>query len=294
MQIRALLPTVIAIVAQMVGQVSAQGQAPARGNAPGVNPANPAGAGRGRGSGAALDRQPPSDPAQVERGKALYGVRCTFCHGADARGGESGPNLVRSGIILNDVRGESITPVVQNGRPNAGMPAFDLSVAQIADIAAFLHTFRAVGRDPARNAPPNILVGDAKAGQAYFNAKCGACHSVTGDLKGLGSKVADPRTLQQTWLMPGGGRGGSTVTKVTPKTVTVTISPTQKFEGRLERIDDFTVTLEEADGSSRTFIREGSTPQVEVHDPLRPHKDLLPVYTDKDIHNVTAYLATIR
>jgi cytochrome c oxidase cbb3-type subunit III len=294
MQIRALLPTVIVIVAQMVGQASAQGQAPARGNASGANPANPAGAGRGRGLGAALDRQPPSDPAQVERGKALYGVRCTFCHGADARGGESGPNLVRSGVVLNDVRGESITPVVQNGRPNAGMPAFDLSVAQIADIAAFLHTFRAVGRDPARNAPPNILVGDAKAGQAYFNAKCAACHSVTGDLKGLGSKIADPRTLQQTWLMPGGGRGGSTVTKVSPKTVTVTISPTQKFEGRLDRIDDFTVTLEEADGTSRTFIRNGSTPAVEVHDPLRPHKDLLPVYTDKDIHNVTAYLATIR
>lgn len=291
MQIRALLPTVIVIVAQMAGQGSAQGQTPARGNA-GANPANPAGAGRGRGFGAASE--PPSDPVQVERGKALYGVRCTFCHGADARGGESGPNLVRSGVVLNDVGGKLIAPVVQNGRPNAGMPAFDLSVAQIADIAAFLHTFRAVGRDPARNAPPNILVGDAKAGQAYFNAKCGACHSVTGDLKGLGSKIADPRTLQQTWLMPGGGRGGSTVTKVTPKTVTVTISPTQKFEGRLERIDDFTVTLEEADGTSRTFIREGSTPQVEVHDPLRSHKDLLPVYTDKDIHNVTAYLATIR
>jgi len=184
--------------------------------------------------------------------------------------------------------------VLQNGRPEMGMPKFDLTPAQVADIAAFLHTFRAAGRDPARNAPPNVLVGDAKAGQSYFNAKCGSCHSVTGDLKGLGSKIADPKTLQQTWLMPGGGRGGSTLTNVPPKTVTVTISVAQKFEGRLDRIDDFTVTLVDDEGISRTFVRNGSTPAVEVHDPLRPHKDLLPVYTDKDIHDVTAYLATIK
>lgn len=294
MQIRALLPTVIVIVTQLVGQVSAQGQTPARGNASVVNPANPAGAGRGRGFGAAANSRPPSDPAQVERGKALYGVRCTFCHGADARGGEGGPNLVRSGLVLNDIKGESIAPVLQNGRPEMGMPKFDFTSAQIAEIASFLHTFKAAGRDPARNPPPNILVGDAKAGQAYFNAKCASCHSVTGDLKGLASKISDPKTLQQTWLMPGGGRGGSTVVNVPPKTVTVTVSPAQKFEGRLERIDDFIVTLVDAGGTSRTFIRNGLIPAVEVHDPLRPHKDLLSVYTDKDIHNVTAYLATIK
>jgi cytochrome c oxidase cbb3-type subunit III len=264
-----LLPVTIATAALVAGQVSAQAQTRAR--------ANEAGA----------------DPAQAERGKALYGVRCTFCHGADARGGEGGPNLVRSGLVLNDIKGELIAPVVQNGRPETGMPKFDLTLAQISDIAAFLHTFRAAGRDPARNAPPNILVGDAKAGQAYFSAKCASCHSVTGDLKNLGSKIADPKTLQQTWLMPGAGRGGSPVTNL-PKTVTVTVAPAQKFEGRLERIDDFTVTLVDAGGTSRTFTRNGSTPAVEVHDPLRPHKDLLPIYTDKDIHDVTAYLATIK
>jgi mono/diheme cytochrome c family protein len=201
---------------------------------------------------------------------------------------------VRSGLVLNDIKGELIAPVLQNGRPEMGMPKFDLSSTQVADIASFLHTFRAAGRDPARNAPPNVLVGDARAGQAYFNAKCASCHSVTGDLKGLGSKIAEPKTLQQTWLMPGAGRGGSTVTNVPPKTVTVTASAAQKFEGRLERIDDFTVTLVDAGGTSRTFTRNGSTPAVEVHDPLRPHKDLLPVYTDKDIHDVTAYLASIK
>ena len=285
---RALLPIVIVIAVQVAGHLPAQGQTPARGNAPAGGP------GRGGGGFGAFDPRPPSDPAQVERGKALYGVRCTFCHGADARGGEGGPNLVRSGLVLNDIKGELIAPVLQNGRPDQGMPKFDFTSAQAADLAAFLHTFRAAGRDPARNAPPNVLVGDAKAGQVYFNAKCASCHSVTGDLKGLASKISDPKTLQQTWLMPGGGRGGSTVVNVPPKTVTVTVSPAQKFEGRLERIDDFIVTLIDAGGTSRTFIRNGLIPAVEVHDPLRPHKDLLPVYTDKDIHNVTAYLATIK
>ena len=267
-----LLTVTIATTALVAGQGLAQAQTRAR--------ANEAGA--------------VSDPAQVERGKALYGVRCTFCHGADARGGEGGPNLVRSGLVLNDTKGELIAPVLQNGRPEMGMPKFDLTPAQVADIASFLHTFRAAGRDPARNAPPNVLVGDAKAGQAYFSAKCSSCHSVTGNLKGLGSKIADPKTLQQTWLMPGAGRGAAAVTNVPPKTVTVTVAPAQKFEGWLDRIDDFTVTLVDAGGVSRTFIRNGSTPAVEVHDPLRPHKDLLPVYTDKDIHDVTAYLASIK
>jgi cytochrome c oxidase cbb3-type subunit III len=269
MRAHALLPIVIVILAQVAGQASAQAQTRASGSAA-------------------------IDPIQVERGKALYGVRCTFCHGADARGGEGGPNLVRSGLVLNDIKGELIAPVLQNGRPEMGMPKFDFTSTQVSDIASFLHTFRAAGRDPARNASPNVLVGDAKAGQVYFSAKCGSCHSVTGDLKGLGSKVSDPKTLQQTWLMPGAGRGASVVTNVPPKTVTVTVSAAQKFEGRLERIDDFTITLVDAGGTSRTFIRNGSTPAVEVRDPLRPHKDLLPMYTDKDIHDVTAYLATIK
>jgi mono/diheme cytochrome c family protein len=184
--------------------------------------------------------------------------------------------------------------VLQNGRPEMGMPKFDLTPAQVADIASFLHTFRAAGRDPARNAPPNVLVGDAKAGQDYFNAKCASCQSVTGDLKSLGSRIADPKTLQQTWLMPGAARGGSPMTNIPPKTVAVTVFAAQKFEGRLERIDDFTVTLVDAGGTSRTFMQSGSNPAVEVHDPLRPHKDLLPTYTDKEIHDVTAYLATIK
>jgi mono/diheme cytochrome c family protein len=261
-------------------------------------PGAPAGRGAGgRGGGGGMGAFPqhaPSDPAIVERGKAVYGVNCSFCHGSDARGGEGGPNLIRAEIVLNDQNGELISPVVKNGRPDAGMPKLDLSAAQISDIAAFLHSFRVNGRDAARNRPPSILVGDAKAGEEYFRGKCASCHSATGDLKGIGARIADPKSLQQMWLSPGGGRGMAAAANLRPTTVTITLAPGQKVEGRLVRLDDFTVTLADSEGNSRSFRRSGDTPKVEVHDPLEPHRQLLPVYTDKNIHDITAYLATLK
>jgi cytochrome c oxidase cbb3-type subunit 3 len=237
--------------------------------------------------------RPPADPAAVERGKALYGVNCQFCHGADTRGGDSGPSLLRSSIVLDDQHGELMAPVVRSGRP--GMPKFTLTDDQIADIAAFVHTFRAAGYDESRFKPPSIVVGDARAGEVFFNGKCASCHSPTGDLRGVATKIADPRLLQQTWLMPGsgGGRGGPPV-RVPPTTVTVTLPSGEKVEGRLDRIDDFTVALTTADGTRRAFRTEGDTPKVEVHDPLQPHRELWRTYTDTDIHNVTAFLVTLK
>src|SRR5262245_21062064 len=137
----------------------------------------------------AYPARPAGDPAAIERGKTLYGVNCQFCHGADIRGGDSGPSLLRSGVVLDDQHGELMAPIIQNGRTDRGMPKFAFSTEQIADIAAFLHTFRAAGYDESRRKPPSIVVGDAKAGQAYFASKCGACHSATGDLKGLAAKI---------------------------------------------------------------------------------------------------------
>lgn len=260
--------------------------------------------GRGGGGGgfaAAYPQRPPADPAVVDRGKAIYGVHCNFCHGSDARGGEGGPNLLRSQLVLNDQKGELMAPVIQNGRIDQGMPKFDLNAAQISDIAAFVHNFRVGGYDISREKPVSILVGDAKEGEAYFKAKCSSCHSVTGDLKGIGTKFADPKLLQNFFLMPGGGggRGGfgggaPAATNVPPTTVTVTPARGPKVEGRLGRIDDFIVILTEADGTQRTFRRDGEIPKVEIHDPLQPHKDLLRVYSDKDIHNLTSYLVTVK
>jgi mono/diheme cytochrome c family protein/small nuclear ribonucleoprotein (snRNP)-like protein len=232
----------------------------------------------------------------IDRGRALYGVNCQFCHGSDARGGEGGPNLLRSELVLNDLTGELIGPVIQNGRIDQGMPKFPMTNAQVADIAAFIHNFRVAGYDASRMKPPTILVGDAAAGEAYFKTKCASCHSVTGDLKGIGAKYAEPRDLQQTFVMPGGGgRGrGATGANVLPTTVTVTLGSGQKVEGRLVRVDDFIVTLADADGTQQTFRRDGDKPKIEIHDPLQPHKALLGVYSDKDIHNLTAYLVTVK
>jgi cytochrome c oxidase cbb3-type subunit 3 len=249
-------------------------------------------------------QRPPDDPEVVARGKTLYSVQCGFCHGSDARGGENnGPNLLRSQLVLMDEHGEKIAEVVQNGRPDRGMPKFDLTKAQVTDIAAYIHSFKVGGYDISRMTPPSIIVGDAKAGQTFFAGTCAKCHSITGDLAGIGGKFADPKALQQTWLLPGsasrgpgGGAGPGTNggVKLSPTTVTVTLASGEKVEGRLKRIDDFTVSLTQEDGTHRSFTREGDTPKVEINDPLKPHKDLLHTYSDKNIHDLTAYLVTVK
>jgi cytochrome c oxidase cbb3-type subunit 3 len=284
-------------LAALFAATSLPAQPPAQ--APPRAPAGRGGGGGGGGFAAAYPQRPPADPAVVERGRAIYGVQCNFCHGSDARGGEGGPNLLRSQLVLNDKNGEAIAPVILNGRPDQGMPKFDLSKTQIEDVAAYIHNFRVGGYDISREKPVTILVGDAKAGQSYFQAKCASCHSTTGDLKGIGAKFPDPKLLQNFFLMPGGGRGGfggggGAAGSVPPTTVTVTPAKGPKVEGRLGRIDDFIVTLTEADGTPRTFRRDGDSPKVEIHDPMQPHKDLLRQYTDKDIHNLTAYLVTVK
>lgn len=235
--------------------------------------------------------RPPGDTAVVERGKMVYGIYCRACHGVDLRGGEmGGPNLLRSDVMLNDAQGELLSPVVRGTRANAGMPALDLPPDDITAVATYIHsvlaTARAQGAPPTGPAPTlNILVGDAAAGQAYFAARCGACHSPTGDLQGLAARVPDPAELQNLWV------GGGSRRDVT---VTVTASIGRTVEGRLDRIDDFHVSLLLADGTRRTFRRQGDVPRVEVHDPLAGHRALLEEYTDRDMHNVTAFLVTLK
>ena len=239
----------------------------------------------------AYPTRPPADPASVERGKAIFGVNCAFCHGVDARGGSGGTNLIRAELVLNDQEGELIGPVVRGGRE--GMPKFELAPAQIADIANFIHSFRVGGYDVSRMTPETIVTGDTKAGEAYFNKTCAGCHSVSGDLMGIAARITDPKALQQHWLMPGSGRGGGGGGRVSPTTVTVTQGG-KATKGRLLRIDDFLVTLIDTDGVPRTFTRDGDVPKVELHDPLKPHKDLLPKYEDRNIHDVTAFLVTVK
>jgi cytochrome c oxidase cbb3-type subunit 3 len=252
--------------------------------------------GRGRIGGAGIGAypvRPPGDPAALERGTALYKTNCGFCHGQDARGGDGGPSLLRSGLVLADENGELIGPVIEQGR--GAMPKFGFKPDQVADIAVFLHSFRVAGYDVSRQKPPTILVGNPKAGEAYFNEACAACHSITGDLRGLATRITDERVLQQSWLMPGSmaGRGAPPPEKARPPSVTVTEPGQPPVSGTLGRIDDFVVSLTTPEGEYRSF-RVTPRTKVELRDPLAPHKDLLRKYTDADIHNVTAFLATLK
>src|SRR5215472_2932178 len=220
-----------------LGAASAQTPPPQAGRGPGRGaPPPPAG---GNPFANAFPQHAAGDPAAIERGKALYGVNCNFCHGSDARGGEGGPNLLRSDLVLNDKNGELIATVVQSGKGE--MPPLKLTNAQVSDVAAFLHNFRVSGYDASRMTPPNVRVGDATAGEAVFRTKCASCHSATGDLKGIASKITDPKLLQNTFLMPGGGGRGGRGGGAAPKPVTVAVTPASgpKIEGRLLRIDDF-------------------------------------------------------
>jgi cytochrome c oxidase cbb3-type subunit III len=246
------------------------------------------------GAGGAAYPQRPLAPADVRtRGEALYKAECSFCHGEDARGGDMGNNIIRSQIVLNDDQGERIAPVLMQGEGVEGtmMPKFNFSQNQIADIAGVLHSFRVNGYDGSRNRPETIVVGNAQAGQVFFGQRCASCHSATGDLKGIATRITDARTLQQRWINPSaGGRGVTT----RPTTVTVTMGNGQKVEGSLVRIDDFLVTLTGADGRQRTIRRDGDSPKVDLKDPYASHKELYTVYTDTNIHDVTAYLVTLK
>ena len=247
----------------------------------------------GQGGFVAYPQRAAGDPAAIGRGKALYGANCVFCHGADARGGDGGgPNLLRSQIVIEDQKGERIGTIVREGR--GSMPPFMLTSEQIADIAEFLHSFPVSSRTGPSTI--NIVVGDPKKGEAYVSAKCAACHT-TAALRTFAAKLEDPKTLQQMWLMPGsvGARGGGPPpVPAPPISVKVTLPSGEVVSGRLSRVDDFSVSLTRDDGTHRTFRTAGTGIKVEIQDPLAPHKELLKTYTDADIHNVTAYLVSLR
>ena len=236
--------------------------------------------------------RPPADPAVLARGRQIFSANCSFCHGSDARGGEGGPNLIRSELVLDDNNGELIATVVKNGRLDKGMPKFDLPQEDIASIATFLHSIPVGGRAETTGTV-DPLVGDAKAGEAYFNGagKCASCHSVTGDLAGIGAKYTDVRALQGA-MLSGEHMGESSETP--HKTVTVTLADGQTVQGTLYQVDDFLVSLVDANGTYHSYVRQGDTPKIVIKDPLQPHLDMLQTLKDDDIHNLTAYLVTLK
>jgi cytochrome c oxidase cbb3-type subunit III len=243
------------------------------------------------------------DPAAVARGEKLYDSNCSNCHGMTAKGTDRAADLIRSPLLIDDDNGNLLTPVIRDGEPDKGMPKSNLTADQISDVVAWLHVQFYAADHRTTYAFLSVLTGDPKKGEAYFNGpgKCNTCHSVTGDLAGIGGKF-DPHALQQRWLYPrtGFGRGargggfGATPDPRSATTVTVTLPNGQTVSGTLERIDDFFVSLRDPDGTLHTFPRNGDTPKVVVNDPLKAHVEMLRGLTDADVHNVTAYLATLK
>jgi cytochrome c oxidase cbb3-type subunit III len=239
------------------------------------------------------------DPAAFDRGAKAYTQFCAGCHGATGRGSVGAPDLIRSILVLDDEKGILIAPVLKNGRPDEGMPKLGLTDQQVADLVAWLHVQTYMAGHRTTYAFQDVLTGDAKKGQAYFDATCKGCHSAAGDLKGIGGRY-DAFALQAKWLQPrggrGGGRGGRGADTAAKSEITVTVTPPSgpPITGVLDRVDDFSVSLHDSRGEYHSFTREGATPKVEIHDPLKPHLDLLGKLTDPDIHNVTAYLVTLK
>ena len=289
-------------------QSPAQPPAAGRGTDPGQRGADPAGRGQGGGGrrgGFYQYVRPLASDDVLARGKGLYETNCASCHAVDLRGTADGrnPNLLRSGTALSDKQGEQIGAAIAKH-----VPTINLMTADSNAIAEYIHSIHATmggqGSPPGRN-PTNvvldILVGDPAAGQTVFAAACSTCHSLTGDLKGIGSKYADARALQNAWVAGssgrfgggGGGRGGG---GGAGNPVTVTLADGSKLQGTLVRKDDWLVILNLSDGTRKSMART-PTMKIEVTDRSDAHKKMvleLDDPTNKKMHDVTAYLWTVK
>ena len=267
--------------------------------------------GRGRAGGFPQYTRTLAPPDVIAKGKALYDGKCSECHAVDLRGtlDKHGPNLLRSTETFSDKQGELVGASLAKHTPPVVMPQADTFA-----VSEYIHSIQATmsgqGSPPGRNPVGltfDVLIGDAKAGATTFTRLCSSCHSVTGDLKGIGAKYADdPKELQGAWVFGrkagGGGRGFGRGGAGVGQEATVTLANGTKFQGRLARKDDFLIVLTLADGTRKSFERNydkdiNGTPKLEIKDPQEAHKKMLLVLDDpknKNMYDITAYLATIK
>jgi cytochrome c oxidase cbb3-type subunit 3 len=229
----------------------------------------------------------------VQAGQVVFASQCGFCHGRDAMGGETGPDLTRSLLVAEDVRGDKISPVIRSGRPDKGMPPFTLPDADVAAIVAFIHTAKVKADSLEGNRRSvdiaDLQTGNAQAGQQYFNGSCSKCHSPTGDFAGLAGRLQG-LPLMQRMLYPGGrGRGGAGPAL---PVATITLPSGQTVTGKVTFQDEFTIAITDSAGWHRSW--PASQVKIKVEDPLAAHIALLPKYTNDDLHNVLAYLQTLK
>lgn len=240
---------------------------------------------------------PKVDQAALERGRKIFVPTCGFCHGNDARG-KSGPDLLRSAVVLHDNKGDTLGPVIRNGRPDRGMPAFSaLTSEQIADISTFLHAQAADVKNRFAYKIGDIVTGDPAKGEAFFRGAghCNSCHSPAGDLAHVAGKY-DAVELQRRMLYPSPnlidlflGRAGK---PAVPTKVTVHLPDGRTLAGTLDHLDEFAVAMHDSAGWYHSFSRKAV--KVDVDDPRAEHLALLPEYTDDQMHNVLAYLETLK
>lgn len=239
-----------------------------------------------------LGLEKPPDPVAAERGAPIFAASCAFCHGPKARGAE-GPNLIRSVVVLHDEDGNKIVPYLKTGNPEKGMPAFSkLTEAQAKDIAQFLHMQVELAANRGTYKRLNVVTGTASRGEAFFNGegKCSTCHSITGDLAKIGSKFpAD--AIQNRFLWPGGGGFGAPTRK---RIATITLPDGKTVKGTIKMLDDFNVSLYDEAGNYHSWSREHTNVKITIEDPLKAHRELLDKYTDEIMHDLTAYLVTIK
>jgi mono/diheme cytochrome c family protein len=260
----------------------------------GPPPAAAAGRGGGGGGNGSRFKVYPADA--VNRGLAAYNSTCGYCHGERGKGGKAGPDLIASLVTLHDLDGVQIAAYLK-GPAHSKAAKIDAPESTISDIAAYLHSrvIYASGRGNIRVS--EILVGDPKAGEQYFNGAggCNKCHSPSGDLKGIGAKY-DASTLQGRLVMPRTGRGGfgRGAASATAPYATVTLASGETIKGAPVRVTDFDVTLRLNDGSTKTWAREHGVPKVVITDPLQAHIDIMTRLNDSDMHNLTAFLATLK
>jgi mono/diheme cytochrome c family protein len=252
------------------------------------------GRGGGRGGGGAggtrefLGLGPAPDAAAAKLGEPLYKQNCATCHGEDARGSQ-GPNLVRSVVVLHDEKDEEIGPVIKQGRTQGGMPAFpQLSAADIHNIGQYLKMQVELAANRGTYGSTygdlrNKVTGDPAAGEAFFKANCTACHNPTGDLAHIGSKFRQAAQLQQRFLWPQTlGSAKATITTVSGRTI----------EGTIVKNDDFFVSIHDASGNFHEWPKDKV--KVEIEDHMQGHRAMLAKYSNADIHNMTAYLVTLK
>lgn len=230
--------------------------------------------------------------AQIQAGEQRFTAECGFCHGRDAGGGETGPDLMRSELVAQDVRGDKIAPLLKQGRAAEGMPAFDLSDADVGAIVAFIHDQKTKSESLAGGRrtvePADLATGDASAGRAYFNGAggCSGCHSPTGDLEGIATRFQGLALLERM-LYPTAGRPAPPRPKVT-----VTLASGETVSGTLASQDEFTIVVGEGSGERQMF--EKKLVQYKIDDPMAAHFDQLGKYSDAEMHNVYAYLDTLK